>query len=276
MFYRRHKNVSIIYIILPHWHDNRSWNPFSYKTRTCLFYIVNITGDDVLATQGARTSATMILTMLNMNNSVPARWQYLATGFRFCTTFMWFNHRTLWFPPDEKLLGPRLRYLCNMARANIFYLWNLRRVNSIVIVNDFVSMHFLSNVMYMTVLLSSLRSLQFTCSYIWTKYTAMLKCGGLTFDPDFDLDPEAFYAIYSYVYRSHVLKIWMACNKTWTHQCVKIYRAEHWYLNLPRQCLYSPCILTPRDCTNMAAQDRRHTRIFIYIYIWWWTVYISH
>ena len=101
-----------------------------------------------------------------------------------------------------------------------------------------------------------------------TKYTAMLKCGGLTFDPGFDLDPDAFYVIYSYVYRSHVLMIWIACNKTWTHQCVKIYRAEHWYLNLPRQCLYSPCILTPRDCTNMAAQDRRYTTIFKYIYIY--------
>ena len=32
------------------------------KTRTCLFYIVNIMGADVLVTQGARASATMILT----------------------------------------------------------------------------------------------------------------------------------------------------------------------------------------------------------------------
>ena len=30
-------------------------------------------GDDVLATQGARASATMIFTMLNRINSVPAR-----------------------------------------------------------------------------------------------------------------------------------------------------------------------------------------------------------
>ena len=38
--------------------------PFS-KTRTYLLYIVSIMGADVLATQGARTSATMILTFLN-------------------------------------------------------------------------------------------------------------------------------------------------------------------------------------------------------------------
>ena len=37
-----------------------------------VFYIVNIMGADVLATQGARALATMILSMLNQNNSVPA------------------------------------------------------------------------------------------------------------------------------------------------------------------------------------------------------------
>ena len=36
--------------------------------------MVIITGADALATQGARASATMILAMLNRNNSVPARW----------------------------------------------------------------------------------------------------------------------------------------------------------------------------------------------------------
>ena len=35
-----------------------------------LFYIVNIMGADVLATQGARASATMILAMLNQINLV--------------------------------------------------------------------------------------------------------------------------------------------------------------------------------------------------------------
>ena len=35
-----------------------------------LFYIVNSMGADVLETQGARASATMVLTMLNQNNLV--------------------------------------------------------------------------------------------------------------------------------------------------------------------------------------------------------------
>ena len=37
-----------------------------------LFYIVNIMGADVLATQGARVSAAMIFTKFNRINSVPA------------------------------------------------------------------------------------------------------------------------------------------------------------------------------------------------------------
>ena len=36
-----------------------------------LLYIVNIMGADVLETQGARASATMIFTVLNQINSVP-------------------------------------------------------------------------------------------------------------------------------------------------------------------------------------------------------------
>ena len=43
------------------------------KTRTSLLYIVDIMGADALTTQGARALATMILTMLNQINSVPAR-----------------------------------------------------------------------------------------------------------------------------------------------------------------------------------------------------------
>ena len=40
--------------------------------RTSLFYSVNIMGADVLAPYVARASATMILTMLNRNDSVSA------------------------------------------------------------------------------------------------------------------------------------------------------------------------------------------------------------
>ena len=44
-----------------HWHVTGSWNP-SPKTGTYLFYIVSIMAADVLATQGASASASMILT----------------------------------------------------------------------------------------------------------------------------------------------------------------------------------------------------------------------
>ena len=43
------------------------------RPRTHLFYIVNIMGADVLATQGARASAAMIFTKMNRIHSVPAR-----------------------------------------------------------------------------------------------------------------------------------------------------------------------------------------------------------
>ena len=50
------------------WHG--SWNLSSSDTRTYLIYIVNIMAADDLATQGARASATMILTMFNHDNLV--------------------------------------------------------------------------------------------------------------------------------------------------------------------------------------------------------------
>ena len=57
-------NVARICIIPPQGHGTCGWYPSSCKTRTYLFYIVNIICTDVLATQGARASATMILAML--------------------------------------------------------------------------------------------------------------------------------------------------------------------------------------------------------------------
>ena len=53
--------------------DTGSWNLSWSKTRMYLFYIVNIMGADILVTQGAMASATMIFTMLNRINSVPSR-----------------------------------------------------------------------------------------------------------------------------------------------------------------------------------------------------------
>ena len=59
---REQKHIFTFYVIPPCWHDTGNWNPSLSKTRTYLFYIVNIMAADVLATQGARASATMILT----------------------------------------------------------------------------------------------------------------------------------------------------------------------------------------------------------------------
>ena len=71
-FFRGNKNILTFYIIAPHWKDTVSWNPSSCKTRTFLFYIVNIMAANYLAMQGDRASASMIFNMLNWINSVPA------------------------------------------------------------------------------------------------------------------------------------------------------------------------------------------------------------
>ena len=55
------KHLFTFYVIPPHWHDTGSWNHSWCETRTCLFYITNIMAADDLVTQGARTSAAMIL-----------------------------------------------------------------------------------------------------------------------------------------------------------------------------------------------------------------------
>ena len=72
-FIRKRKNVSTIHIIPSHWHGTGTWNPSSCRARTCLFYIANVVGAIVLATQGARASSTMIFTLLNRDNSIAAR-----------------------------------------------------------------------------------------------------------------------------------------------------------------------------------------------------------
>ena len=59
---REQKHIFTFYVIPPRWHDTGSWNPSLSKTRTYQFYIVSIMAADVLATKGARASATMILT----------------------------------------------------------------------------------------------------------------------------------------------------------------------------------------------------------------------
>ena len=73
-FFREKINIFTFYAISPHWYDTGCWNTSSnMKTRTCPFYIVNIMAAGVLATQGAWTSAVIILTLVNRYDSVPAR-----------------------------------------------------------------------------------------------------------------------------------------------------------------------------------------------------------
>ena len=56
-----------------HRRNTGSWNLSSSKTGTYLFYVDNVMSPYAQATQRNRTPATMIFTMLNRINSVPAR-----------------------------------------------------------------------------------------------------------------------------------------------------------------------------------------------------------
>ena len=71
-FIRGNTNIYLCFMSFLHIDMICSWKPSSSMTRTYLFYIVNIMGADVLATQGARALAAMIFTMFNRINSVPA------------------------------------------------------------------------------------------------------------------------------------------------------------------------------------------------------------
>ena len=73
LFYREQEPIFTFHVIPPHWHDTGCWHPSSSNTRTYLFYLVNIMDADVLATQGAKASTSMIFTMLHQINSVPTR-----------------------------------------------------------------------------------------------------------------------------------------------------------------------------------------------------------
>ena len=48
--HRNDKHIFTFCVISPYWYNAGSWNPSSNKTRTYLFYIVNIMAADVLAT----------------------------------------------------------------------------------------------------------------------------------------------------------------------------------------------------------------------------------
>ena len=70
-FQKKYKHVFTIHISHSSTVSGHRWNSSLCKTRTYLFCTVNIMGADVVATQGARVSATMILTQLNQDNLVP-------------------------------------------------------------------------------------------------------------------------------------------------------------------------------------------------------------
>ena len=73
IFPREFKRIFTFHVIAPQWHGIGSWNLSSCKTRTYLFYKVNVMVADDLATQRARTSSTMTFIMLNSVNLVPTR-----------------------------------------------------------------------------------------------------------------------------------------------------------------------------------------------------------
>ena len=82
-FQREQKHIITSYVIPPQWHGNvippqwhgtGSGNPSSSKTRSYLFYIVNIMGADVLEMQGARASATMIFSMPHASLAIIVKW----------------------------------------------------------------------------------------------------------------------------------------------------------------------------------------------------------
>ena len=62
MHFRQHENILAFLIIPEHWEGTDSWNQSTWKTRTHLSCIVNTMVADDLATAGARSSATIVLT----------------------------------------------------------------------------------------------------------------------------------------------------------------------------------------------------------------------
>ena len=111
-------------------HDTGSSNHSSSNRRTYLFYVVNTMGVDVLATQGAKASATMILTMLNRINSNLLR--------LFCGK-KWYKVHTHCFMFSEMKSTPQrfeclLKPLCSYSNTGTCNSTNKRvyRLNALV------------------------------------------------------------------------------------------------------------------------------------------------
>ena len=67
----------------------------SYIRLELIFYIANTIGVDVLATQGARASSTMILTMLNRNKSAQHVKGHLKSVYHVYRRFIVFMYYSL-------------------------------------------------------------------------------------------------------------------------------------------------------------------------------------
>ena len=73
-FFKRNPNLYLhFFFISAHCEDTNNWNLSSWKTMACLFQIASIVTADDLATQGARASAAIILTLTSFDKSVAAR-----------------------------------------------------------------------------------------------------------------------------------------------------------------------------------------------------------
>ena len=69
---QKHRNIFTFSIMSQHFDGTGCWNPSLWKTRTCLSYRINTMAANVLATQGARASTVMVLTLFFQNIPVSA------------------------------------------------------------------------------------------------------------------------------------------------------------------------------------------------------------
>ena len=70
-FQQNHRHLFTFFTIPSCWYGTGSWHYFPWKTRSYPFYVVSIMGADALVTQGTRASVTIILILLNWENSFP-------------------------------------------------------------------------------------------------------------------------------------------------------------------------------------------------------------
>ena len=114
----------------------------SQRTRTYLFYIVNIMGADVLAMQGARTSAAMIWTKSNRDNSVPhvkGLWKYVT---QYSLKFSY----TVWCCMCSILTQRQITQLHCLCSWRHVFVWNQSRAQFLFITTGHSQCCYTSNV----------------------------------------------------------------------------------------------------------------------------------